>query len=75
MVRDFRKPLIVVTPKVLLRHSAAVSDIVDMTLGTCFKTVIGGYNSFFKGLLGNLHTDPLKSVTLFLELFIPPELL
>lgn len=41
MVRDFRKPLIVVTPKVLLRHSSAISNLSEMTPGTFFKTVIG----------------------------------
>lgn len=40
-MRDFRKPLIVITPKVLLRHSSAISDLNEMTPGTCFKTVIG----------------------------------
>lgn len=41
VMRDFRKPLIVITPKVLLRHSSAISDLNEMTPGTCFKTVIG----------------------------------
>ena len=31
--RDFRKPLIVMSPKSLLRHPAAVSKIVDFTAG------------------------------------------
>lgn len=41
MVRDFRKPLIIVTPKSLLRSPDATSPLKDMSPGTSFKTVIG----------------------------------
>ena len=37
--RQFRKPLIVMTPKSLLRHPAAVSRVVDFTDGS-FQTLI-----------------------------------
>ncbi len=40
---EWRKPLIVMTPKSLLRHKAAVSPLKDMATGTYFKTVIGDY--------------------------------
>jgi 2-oxoglutarate dehydrogenase E1 component len=40
MVRDFRKPLIVMSPKSLLRHKAAVSALTDLSDGR-FNTVIG----------------------------------
>ncbi len=40
MVRKYRKPLIVMTPKSLLRHKEAVSDISDLASGQ-FATVIG----------------------------------
>jgi 2-oxoglutarate dehydrogenase E1 component len=40
MVRDYRKPLIVMSPKSLLRHKEAVSSLVDLADGT-FQTVIG----------------------------------
>ena len=33
MHRDFRKPLIVMTPKSLLRHKRAVSNLADMADG------------------------------------------
>ncbi len=38
--RDFRKPLIVMTPKSLLRHKAVVSDLADMGPGTSFHRVL-----------------------------------
>lgn len=41
MIRDYRKPLIVVAPKILLRHPAAVSPLSDFEPRTSFKTIIG----------------------------------
>ncbi|HSR54909.1 MAG TPA: hypothetical protein VLN73_01620, partial [Alphaproteobacteria bacterium] len=38
--RAFRKPLVVMTPKSLLRHKLAVSKLEDMGPGTCFHRVI-----------------------------------
>ena len=40
MHRDFRKPLIVFTPKSLLRHKKAVSALSDMAEGTSFHRVL-----------------------------------
>jgi len=40
MIRVFRKPLVVLTPKSLLRHKEAVSDLSELAKGT-FQTVIG----------------------------------
>jgi probable 2-oxoglutarate dehydrogenase E1 component DHKTD1 len=40
MLRDFRKPLIVVGPKLLLRHPSAVSSFADMIPGTRFLPVL-----------------------------------
>ena len=41
MVRKYRKPLVVITPKTLLRHAEAVSSLAEMGEGTSFQTVIG----------------------------------
>ena len=38
--RNFRKPLIVMTPKSLLRHKLAVSELKDFAAGTSFARVI-----------------------------------
>jgi 2-oxoglutarate dehydrogenase E1 component len=40
MIRPYRKPLIVMTPKSLLRHREAVSDLRELSDGK-FRTVIG----------------------------------
>jgi 2-oxoglutarate dehydrogenase E1 component len=41
VVRNFRKPLILMTPKSLLRHKRAQSGLKDFVAGTHFKRVIG----------------------------------
>ena len=41
MIRNYRKPVIVVGPKVLLRLPAAASTLDEMAPGTSFRTVIG----------------------------------
>jgi len=41
MIRNFRKPLVVIAPKVLLRLSDASSQLSEMAPGTHFKPVIG----------------------------------
>ncbi len=40
MCRDFRKPLIVMSPKSLLRHKLAVSDLADFAEGTTFHRIL-----------------------------------
>ncbi|MDB5483719.1 MAG: sucA [Caulobacteraceae bacterium] len=40
IMREFRKPLIVMTPKSLLRHKKAVSALVDMGEGSSFHRVL-----------------------------------
>jgi 2-oxoglutarate dehydrogenase E1 component len=39
--RNFRKPLVIMTPKSLLRHKLAVSPMAEMTGDSHFRTVIG----------------------------------
>jgi 2-oxoglutarate dehydrogenase E1 component len=38
--RKFRKPLVIMTPKSLLRHKSAVSTLADMGKGTSFQRII-----------------------------------
>ncbi len=57
ILRDFRKPLILFTPKSLLRHKRAVSSLAEMDTGTGFRRVfpeaekIGAANKVRKLLL------------------------
>ncbi|MCA3633854.1 MAG: 2-oxoglutarate dehydrogenase E1 component [Methylobacterium sp.] len=38
--RDFRKPLILMTPKSLLRHKRCISDLADLAGGTSFHRIL-----------------------------------
>ena len=40
MHRDFRKPLVIMTPKSLLRHKLAVSSVADFTGDSHFKRIL-----------------------------------
>ena len=40
MHRDFRKPLVIMTPKSLLRHKAAVSSLADFTGDSHFRRIL-----------------------------------
>ena len=44
LLRDFRKPLVVMTPKSLLRHKLAVSSIADFTGESHFKRILSDLN-------------------------------
>jgi len=54
MLRMFRKPLVIMTPKSLLRAKDATSPLVEFTKGE-FKTVIGEID-------GGIHADKVKRV-------------
>ena len=43
--RNFRKPLVIMTPKSLLRHKLAVSPLADLGPGSSFRRVIGEEDS------------------------------
>ena len=38
--RDFRKPLVIMTPKSLLRHKSCISQLADMGPGTSFHRIL-----------------------------------
>ncbi len=40
LIRDYRKPLILMTPKSLLRHKKAVSPLADMSQGSTFHRIL-----------------------------------
>jgi 2-oxoglutarate dehydrogenase E1 component len=44
MHRDFRKPLVVMTPKSLLRHKLAVSRLSEMSTGSSFHRILDDDN-------------------------------
>src|SRR3954447_11962605 len=44
MRRDFRKPLVLMTPKSLLRHKLAVSNIADFTGESHFRRILSDLN-------------------------------
>ena len=45
ILRNFRKPLIVMSPKSLLRHKLAVSSLSEMDVGTSFKPILDEIDS------------------------------
>ncbi|MGH8264003.1 MAG: 2-oxoglutarate dehydrogenase E1 component, partial [Steroidobacteraceae bacterium] len=51
--RAFRKPLIVMTPKSLLRHKSAVSNLSDMENGSCFHRVLWDGAQLTKSLVAD----------------------
>ncbi|CAB4445777.1 unnamed protein product [Rhizophagus irregularis] len=65
--RNFRKPLIIMTPKILLRSPAAVSNFEEMISGTTFLPVLGNDNILEKSKIekvvfvcGKLYYDLVK---------------
>ena len=49
MRRNFRKPLIVMTPKSLLRHKECVSTLADMGPGTSFRRILAETDQLVDG--------------------------
>ena len=52
--RDFRKPLIMMTPKSLLRHKLAVSSTADFTGDSHFRRILSDLNPPAEGETGRL---------------------
>ncbi len=63
MLRDYQKPLIVITPKSLLRHKRAISTLADFGLGTSFQKVISSGESSKKIIFctGKIYYDLTES--------------
>jgi 2-oxoglutarate dehydrogenase E1 component len=51
MARAFRKPLVVLTPKALLRHKGCVSPLADFEDGTSFRLVIAEPVAFARRII------------------------
>jgi 2-oxoglutarate dehydrogenase E1 component len=49
LLRDFRKPLVIMTPKSLLRHKSAVSQIADFSGESHFKRILSDVNAPAEG--------------------------
>lgn len=71
--RDFRKPLIVASPKNLLRHRRCVSDLEDMGPGTMFKRVIDETDSNISGNPENVQTLVFCTGQIYYELLAERE--
>lgn len=61
MRRNFRKPLVLMTPKSLLRHKLCVSEIEDFIEGTSFHRVLIDHADIHKELAAD---DKIKRVVL-----------
>ncbi|MCH7929487.1 MAG: 2-oxoglutarate dehydrogenase E1 component [Proteobacteria bacterium] len=66
MRRNFRKPLVVMTPKSLLRHKRCVSRLADMGPGTAFHRVL--YEDEMPAPDGNIRRVVVCSGKLFYDL-------
>jgi 2-oxoglutarate dehydrogenase E1 component len=59
MMREFRKPLIMMTPKSLLRHKKAVSTLMDMAEGSSFHRVLRDDSEYGRHTTTTLKGDDL----------------
>lgn len=71
--RDFRKPLIVVAPKNLLRHKRCVSSLEEMAPGTMFRRVIGETDPDIASNPENVNTLAFCSGQIYYELLAERE--
>ena len=66
VVRPSRKPLIVLTPKSLLRNPLATSEIKDLTEGTFKNVIVDDSNSVSKRVIfcsGKIYFDLLQEIS------------
>jgi len=65
LLRDFRKPLILMTPKSLLRHKSCVSNLDQMIEGTTFHRVLwDGQDPFDDPTRSLVADDKIKRIVL-----------
>jgi 2-oxoglutarate dehydrogenase E1 component len=62
--REFRKPLILMTPKSLLRHKRCVSRLADMAEGSCFHRVLHDDAQGTAGAIKLVRDDKIRRVVL-----------
>ncbi len=67
--RDFRKPLVVMTPKSLLRHKLAVSKLADMGPGSSFHRILNDDNTDVMNARGAARRVILCSGKVYYDLF------
>jgi 2-oxoglutarate dehydrogenase E1 component len=67
--RDFRKPLVVTTPKSLLRHKLAVSRLSDMGPGSSFHRVLNDDNLVLMNAGQNIRRVILCSGKVYYDLY------
>lgn len=71
--RDFRKPLIVVSPKNLLRHKKCISKLEDMGPDTEFKRVLDETDAFINDNAEDVKTVVLCTGQIYYELLTERE--
>ncbi len=64
MKRDFRKPLIVMSPKSLLRHKKCVSPMTDFDLDSTFHRILWDHNDPGYGKNGLVKDEKIRRVVL-----------
>ncbi len=69
MHREFRKPLVVTTPKSLLRHKLAVSKMSDMTTGSSFHRILNDDNGVVMTAGRNIKRVIICSGKVYYDLF------
>ena len=68
MIPPYRKPMVIIAPKILLRHPSAASKISEFASGTHFKTILVDSPKDFKKITRVIFTSGKHAVTLNAQL-------